>query len=78
MVSIPKFNLAAVLKPLFQVKSLAVVPEPEFTPFDLSQLRDLPRETERAATTAGRGVRPNAAGRPTVYPPAVPFNYPNS
>jgi hypothetical protein len=53
--------------------------EEEFTPFDLSQLRDLPNGPDRAAVTTGdHGRKQSAATAPSVFPPAVPFNYPNS
>lgn len=48
------------------------IPEEEFRPFDFSHLRDRPTVTET------RGARAHAANRPTVQPPAVPFNYPNA
>jgi hypothetical protein len=47
MIIIPKFNLAAALKPLFQAKGRGVIPEPEFTPFNLSALRQTPKRDLR-------------------------------
>ena len=73
MIDVPKFNLAAALNQLLPVESLRIVPEVDFKPFDLSELRNLPGASERAAVT-----KPNAAGRAVVYPPAVPFNFPNA
>ncbi|MBV9998048.1 MAG: hypothetical protein JO015_02940 [Verrucomicrobia bacterium] len=64
------FTFAAadsVLDLLFSNKGQSGVQEPEFTPFDLSYLRELPRET------TGRPDRPS---RVAVFPPAVPFNSP--
>jgi hypothetical protein len=78
MTAVPKFNLAAALRPLLQAHNRGVIPEPEFTLFDLSPVRDLPREVEPTAITERGGARPNAARRLKVYPPAVPFNYPNA
>lgn len=54
---------------LFRGKGQPKIQEAEFTPFDLSYLRKLPRETNG---------RPDATkpGAVAVFPPAVPFNSP--
>jgi hypothetical protein len=55
-----------------------LVSEDGFASFDFSALRDLPREPDRPAITQPtRGNQSTSAGR-RVFPPAVPFNYPNN
>jgi hypothetical protein len=55
-----------------------LVSEEGFASFDFSALRDLPREPDRPAIfQPTRGNQRTSAGR-RVFPPAVPFNYPNN
>lgn len=68
---LPFANLEAVLKALYHGKSQSEIPkEVEFKPFDLSYLKDMPREAGRPGST-----RP---GSVAVFPPPVPFNYPQA
>jgi hypothetical protein len=77
MMALTYFALSALRKVLFPAKNQAGVAEEAFRPFDLSQFRHLPRQTDRPALTEARRARAHAANRRTVQPPAVPFNYPN-
>ena len=63
--------LPALRKALLSANDLAGVAEEAFRPFDLSQLRRLPRETDRPALTDARRAGAHAATRRTVQPPAV-------
>ena len=74
---LPIVGVAGLLKALSQAKNPGVVQEGALPPLDLSPLQNLPRETEQSATNKRR-VLQGASGRPTAFPPAVPFNYPNS
>jgi hypothetical protein len=65
---LPLTTLEATLKALFRAEKEPEVPEVEFTPFDLSHLREVPRETGRPAFTE--------PSRVAAYPPPVPFNSP--
>jgi hypothetical protein len=58
----------AVFGVLFRGKNTPEVNEVEFTPFDLSYLNDLPKETGRPGS-----VEP---ARVPVFPTPVPFNSP--
>ena len=59
------------LNGLFPVSNHVEVSETELPPLDLSHLRNLARDKDRSGTAE------SSPQRPTVYPPAVPFNYPN-
>ena len=65
---LPFASLETALRALVGQKNQPEVPEPEFTPFDLSHLKEMPKESGRTVVT-----RPN---RVAAYPPPVPFNYP--
>ena len=78
MMALSYFALSALRKALFPAKHQAEVAEGAFEPFDLSLLRQLPRETDRLAVTEAPRARAHAVNRRTVRPPAVPFNYPNA
>ncbi|HEY0790105.1 MAG TPA: hypothetical protein VGD78_03465 [Chthoniobacterales bacterium] len=68
---LPNIGLSAMLKALSSDAAPAHAPEPEMPPLDFSLLHDLPRDPDPAATRESRPTRP------VVYPPVVPFNYPN-
>jgi hypothetical protein len=61
----------AIVNALSQVSSRVAISETEMPPLDLSHLRNLPHDKDRSGTPESRPQRP------TVYPPPVPFNYPN-
>ena len=69
-------GLVGLLNELLQVKNTSPITEPEFTSFDLSQLRDLPREASRPATATRPRRAPKDAYPHAVFPPAVPNNQP--
>ena len=66
--NLPLTTLDAVFEVLFPAKRRPEVPEVEFTPLDLSYLKEMPRETDRPGF-----ARPDHA---VVFPPPVPFNSP--
>ena len=78
MMALSYFALSAFRKALFPAKNQAGVADEAFRPFDLSQLRHLPRETDWPALSEAGRARAQAANRRTVQSPAVPFNYPNA
>jgi hypothetical protein len=65
---LPLTTLDTVLEVLFRGRNQPEVQEVEFTPFDLSHLKEMPRETGQPGSTKSSPV--------TVYPPPVPFNSP--
>jgi len=54
-----------------QAFSRVAISETEMPPLALSHLRNLPHDKDRPGNPESRPQRP------TVYPPPVPFNYPN-
>jgi hypothetical protein len=66
---LPLTTLNAVVNVLFRGKSRPEIQEAEFTPFDLSYLEDLPRES----SSRSGPTKPSPAA---VYPSPVPFNSP--
>ena len=65
---LPPSAIETALATLFCAKDQPEIPEPEFTPFDLSHLQDMTGETGRPGFTKFNRV--------AAYPPPVPFNYP--
>ena len=65
------FGLSLLLDALNPAPHHVRTPETKLPPLDLAQLRNLPRDPDRAGTSAGRLPRPGA------FPAPVPFNYPN-
>lgn len=65
---LPLTTLDAVLEVLFRGKRQPEIPEVEFIPFELSYLKEMPRETGRPGFTKPDSV--------AVFPPPVPFNSP--
>jgi len=64
---LPFATLNVVVEALFRGKTQPEIPETEFTPFDLSYLKGMPRQAS--------GRPGPAKSRPApVYAPSVPFN----
>ena len=66
---LPIVGLSALLKALYAANHQEELPEEPFTPFDLSYLQQMPRDTDRSAPTERLLAPPSGA-----YPPPVPNN----
>lgn len=74
----PYFVISALRKSLFPAKPEPVTAEEAFEPFDLSQLRHLPRDPDLQIALEAHRTRAHTPNCPSVHPPAVPFNFPNA